>query len=53
MTTAKTSFGIIAITTLVLMVATTIGTAINSVDAQIDDRFIQTNELINQTIILK
>jgi hypothetical protein len=47
MTNAKKSFGIIAITTLVLMVATTIGNAINTADAQrgVDNRDTQ---FINQ-----
>ena len=34
MTLTKTSFGIVAITTIVLMVATTIGSAMNTADAQ-------------------
>ena len=46
MTRAKTSFGIVAITTLVFMVATTIGSAINSADAQ-RDRHVE-GSVINQ-----
>jgi hypothetical protein len=44
MTLGKTTYGIVAITTIVLMFATTIASAINSADARVDQR----NDPVNQ-----
>ena len=57
-TQAKKSFGILAITTLVLMVATTIGNAINTAEAQRglenrDTQFINQNARQSQGDVLQ
>ena len=48
MNKSKLSYGIVAITTIVLMFATTIGSALNQADARVDQRNDPVNQRANQ-----